>query len=127
MGKYGINPSDVVYIVSSTSYYQLLEDAEFQDVNLVGDVATKLRGEIGSVFGSKILVCDEFPTAAVNMPAALAVYPRNYVVPRLRGMTIESDYEVANQRRGLVASQRIGFTDMIDGVTSKWAYQYKGS
>ena len=127
MGKYGINPSDVVYIVSSTSYYQLLEDAEFQDVNLVGDVATKLRGEIGSVFGSKVLVCDEFPTAAVNMPAALAVYPRNYVVPRLRGMTIESDYEVANQRRVLVASQRIGFTDMIDGATSKWAYQYKGS
>ena len=127
MGKYGINPSDVVYIVSSTSYYQLLEDAEFQDVNLVGDVATKLRGEIGSVFGSKVLVCDEFPTAAVNMPAAIAVYPRNFVVPRLRGMTIESDYEVANQRRVLVASQRIGFTDMIDGATSKWAYQYKGS
>ena len=127
MGKYGINPSDVVYIVSSTVYYNLLEDAEFQDVNLVGDMATKLNGEIGSVFGSKVLVCDEFPAAAVNMPAALAVYPQNYVVPRLRGVTIESDYEVANQRRVLVASQRIGFTDMIDGATSKWAYQYKGS
>jgi len=127
MGKYGINPSEVVYIVSSTVYYNLLEDAEFQDVNLVGDMATKLNGEIGSVFGSKVLVSDEFPTAAVNMPAAIAVYPKNYVMPRLRGVTIESDYEVANQRRVLVASQRIGFTDMIDGATSKWAYQYKGS
>jgi len=96
-------------------------------VNLVGSAATKLNGEIGSVFGSKIIVCDEFPTAAVNMPAAIAVWPRNYVMPRLRGMTIESDYEVANQRRVLVASQRIGFTDMIDGATSKWAYQYSGS
>ena len=127
MGKYGINPSDVVYIVSSTVYYNLLEDAEFQDVNLVGDMATKLNGEIGSVFGSKVIVSDEFPTAAVNMPAAIAVYPKNYVMPRLRGVTIESDYEVANQRRVLVASQRLGFTDMIDGATSKWAYQYKGS
>ena len=127
MGKYGINPADLVYVVSSTSYYQLLEDAEFQDVNLVGDAATKLNGEIGSVFGTKIIISDEFPTAAVNMPAALCVYPRNYVVPRLRGMTIESDYEVANQRRVLVASQRIGFTDMIDAATTKWAYQYKGS
>jgi len=127
MGKYGINPSDVTYIVSSTVYYNLLEDAEFQDVNLVGDMATKLNGEIGMVFGSKVLVCDEFPTAAVNMPAAIAVYPKNYVMPRLRGVTIESDYEVANQRRVLVASQRLGFTDMIDGATSKWAYQYKGS
>ena len=127
MGKYGINPSDVVYIVSSTVYYNLLEDAEFQDVNLVGDMATKLNGEIGMVFGSKVIVSDEFPTAAVNMPAAIAVYPKNYVMPRLRGVTIESDYEVANQRRVLVASQRIGFTDLIDGATSKWAYQYKGS
>ena len=127
MGKYGINPSDVTYIVSSTVYYNLLEDAEFQDVNLVGDMATKLNGEIGMVFGSKVLVSDEFPAAAVNMPAAVAVYPKNYVMPRLRGVTIESDYEVANQRRVLVASQRIGFTDLIDGATSKWAYQYKGS
>ena len=127
MGKYGINASDIFYCVSSTAYFNLLEDAEFQDVNLVGSAATKLNGEIGSVFGSKIIVCDEFPAAAVNMPAAIAVWPRNYVMPRLRGMTIESDYEVANQRRVLVASQRIGFTDMIDGATSKWAYQYKGS
>jgi hypothetical protein len=127
MGKYGMNPQDVVYIVSQTVYYQLLEDAEFQDVNLVGDLATKVRGEIGSVFGSKVIVCDEFPTAAVNMPAAIAVYAKNYVMPRLRGVTIESDYEVANQRRVLIASQRIGFTDLIDGATSKWAYQYKAS
>jgi len=90
-------------------------------------MATKLNGEIGQVFGTKVIVSDEYPTAAVNMPAAMCVYPKNYVMPRLRGITIESDYEVANQRRVLVASQRIGFTDMIDGATSKWAYQYKGS
>ena len=127
MGKYGVNPSEVVYIVSQTSYYQLLEDAEFQDANLVGDMATKLNGEIGQVFGSRVLLCDEFAAAATAKFAAIAVYPRNYVIPRLRGVTIESDYEVANQRRVLVASQRIGFTDLIDGATSKWGYMYKAS
>jgi len=127
MGKYGMNPQDVVYVVSQAVYYQLLEDAEFQDINLVGDMATKVRGEIGSVFGSKVIVSDEFPAQAVNMPGAIALYAKNYVMPRLRGITIESDYEVANQRRVLIASQRIGFTDMIDGATSKWAYQYKAS
>jgi HK97 family phage prohead protease len=127
MGKYGVNPSEVVYIVSQTSYYQLLEDAEFQDANLVGDMATKLNGEIGQVFGSRVLLCDEFATPAVSKFAAIAVYPRNYVIPRLRGVTIESDYEVANQRRVLVASQRIGFSDLIDGATSKWGYMYKAS
>ncbi len=127
MGKYGVNPSDVVYIVSQRTYYELLEDAEFQDANLVGDMATKLSGEIGQVFGSRVLLCDEFATPAVAKFAAVAVNPRNFVLPRLRGVTVESDYEVINQRRVLVASQRIGFTDLIDGATSKWAYMYKAS
>ena len=127
MGKYGVNPSDVVYIVSQRTYFELLEDAEFQDANLVGDMATKLSGEIGQVFGSRVLLCDEFATPAVSKFAAIAVNPRNYVLPRLRGVTVESDYEVAAQRRVLVASQRIGFTDLIDGVTSKWGHMYKAS
>ena len=127
MGKYGVNPNDVTYIVSQSAYFQLLEDAEFQDANLVGDMATKLTGEIGQVFGSRVLMCDEFPAQAANGYGAIAVYARNYVMPRLRGVTIESDYEVANQRRVLVASQRIGFTDLIDGATSKWAYKFKAS
>ena len=127
MGKYGVNPNDVTYIVSQSAYFQLLEDAEFQDANLVGDMATKLTGEIGQVFGSRVLMCDEFPAQAANGYGAIAVYARNYVMPRLRGITIESDYEVANQRRVLVASQRIGFTDLIDGATSKWAYKFKAS
>jgi hypothetical protein len=48
-------------------------------------------------------------------------------MPRLRGVTIESDYEVANQRRVLVASQRLGFTDLIDGATTVHARSYKAS
>jgi HK97 family phage prohead protease len=127
MGKYGMNPADVTFIVNTQEYYSLLQDAEFQDVNLVGDMATKLSGEIGSVFGSKVIVCDEFKTPAVSKFYACAVYTKNYVMPRLRGVTIESDYEVANQRRVLVASQRLGFTDMIAGATSVHALQYKGS
>jgi len=127
MGKYGINPSEVVYIVSQDVYYNLLEDAEFQDANLVGDMATKLSGEIGQVFGSRVIMCDEFATKAAGKYGAIAVYPRNYVMPRLRGVTIESDYEVANQRRVLVASQRLGFTDLIDGAASKWGLKYKAS
>ena len=127
MGKYGVNPSEVVYIVSQRSYYELLEDAEFQDANLVGDMATKLSGEIGQVFGSRVIMCDEFGAKAAGAFNAIAVYPRNYVMPRLRGITIESDYEVANQRRVLVASQRLGFTDLIDGANSKWGLKYKGA
>jgi len=127
MGKWGMNPSDVIYIVNSTEYYNLLSDAEFQDVNLVGNMATKLSGEIGEVFGSKVIVCDEFKAPATSKFFAVAVNPKNFVMPRLRGVTIESDYEVANQRRVLVASQRLGFTDLIDASTACHTLQYKAS
>ena len=127
MGKYGVNPSEVVYIVSQDVYYDLLNDAEFQDVNLVGDMATKLSGEIGQVFGSRVLICDEFAAKAHSKFNAVAVYPRNYVMPRLRGVTVESDYDVENQRRVLVASQRIGFLDLIDGADSVQALKYKSN
>ena len=127
MGKWGMNPRDVIYIVNSTEYFNLLSDAEFQDVNLVGNMATKLNGEIGEVFGSKVIVCDEFATPAISKFFAAAVNVRNFVMPRLRGVTIESDYEVANQRRVLVASQRLGFTDLIDASTACHTLQYKAS
>jgi HK97 family phage prohead protease len=127
MGKWGMNPRDVIYIVNSTEYFNLLSDAEFQDVNLVGNMATKLNGEIGEVFGSRVIVCDEWKAPATGKFFALAVNTKNFVMPRLRGVTIESDYEVANQRRVLVASQRLGFTDLIDASTACHTLQYKAS
>jgi HK97 family phage prohead protease len=127
MGKYGINPKDVVYIVSLRSYYELLQDTDFQDWTAVQDMSTKMTGEVGSIFGSKVMVCDEFATPAVSKYYALAVNTRNFVVPRLRGMRMESDYETANQRTVIVGSQRIGFTEIIAGATSVWGLQYKAS
>ena len=127
MGKYGIRPDQVVYIVSVAEYHNLIADAAYADASQVEGLATKLTGEVGRVYGSPVIVCDEFAAAAVSKFYAVAVNTRNFVIPRLRGVTVESDYEVANQRRVLVASQRLGFTDIINGVTDKWALQYKAS
>ena len=42
----------------------------------------------------------------------------NYVIPRLRGVTIETDYEVANQRNVIVASQSLGFNQLVAAASS---------
>ena len=124
LAKTNTNPEDVDLILVAT----VTPDYAFPSTaNLVGDMATKLSGEIGQVFGTRILLCDEFASPAVSKVHAACVYTRNYVMPRLRGVTIESDYEVANQRRVLVASQRLGFTDLIDGATSVHIRSYKAS
>ena len=118
MGKYGLVPSEMVYIVSQNSYFDLLNDANFQTLDEVGsDLAARVVGTIGAVYGSPVVVSEEFPAEAAGAPAAFAVNTRNYVIPRLRGVAVEQDYEVMNQRRVLVASQSLGFEEIIAGAT----------
>ena len=124
MGKYGLRANDIAYIVSQRAYFELLEDAEFQDFNLVNTAATKLSGEVGQVFGSPVMVCDEFPDAAAGKYYALAVNTRNFVIPRQRGVTVESDYSVEDQHRVLVTSQRLGFKEIIPNAKSVIGFKY---
>jgi HK97 family phage prohead protease/HK97 family phage major capsid protein len=125
MGKYGVRPGEVVYIVSERAYFELLEDPEFKDVSLVGaNSATKVKGEIGNVYGSRVVLCDEFVTPAVNQFFAVAVNSRNFVVPRLRGVTLESQYVPRLQHRELIATQRLGFEEVITGATAAVGRKY---
>ena len=116
MGKYGINPADVAYIVNMEEYYNLVNDPAFSDISEVGsDIAAKVQGTMGSVYGSPVVISDHFARAA-NKTAAIAVNVHNYVVPRLKGVGIESEYETANQRTAIVAAQSLGFTELFAGA-----------
>ena len=124
MGKYGMNPADVAYIVGLDQYYNLIADAGFSDVSEVGsDLALKRLGVVGAIYGSPVIATDALAqgtkeTGAFTGTAALAVNVRNYVVPRLKGVSIETDYEVAGQRTAIVASQSLGFNELVAGTTN---------
>jgi len=116
MGKYGLNPADMAFVVSQNSYFDLLNDANFQTLDEVGsDLAARVVGTIGAVYGTPVVVSEEFPSETAGAPAAFAVNTRNYVTPRLRGVSVEQDYEVMNQRRVIVASQSLGFEEILPG------------
>ena len=114
MGKYGMNPSDLIYLVSQARYYDLLSDAGFADITDVGsDVATKITGTVGSIFGTPVIVSDSVEGDGVDGgTVGYAVNVKNHVIPRLRGVSIEQDYEVLNQRNVIVASQSLGFNQL---------------
>jgi len=119
MGKYGMNPSDLVYVVSQKRYYDLIADAAFADITDVGsDVATKITGQVGAIFGTPVIVSDQLEAEADNATVGYAVNVRNFVVPRLRGVNVEQDYEVMNQRRVIVATQNLGFTQLAADTTN---------
>ena len=119
MGKYGMDPSRVAYIVPNDVYYELIDASGFTEVQEVGsDIATKLVGVVGSVFGSPVIATDRLANnlASSGSPtttAALAVNVDNYVIPRLRGVSIETDYIVKEQRSVIVASQSLGFNELV--------------
>lgn len=114
MGKYGMMPEDLVYVVSQQRYYDLIADAGFADITDVGsDVATKITGSVGAIYGTPVVVSDQLETEANGASVGYAVNVRNHVIPRLRGVSVEQDYEVLNQRRIIVASQSLGFNQLV--------------
>jgi len=117
LGEWGLNPQDVVYIVSNEAYFDLLDDTDFRTVDLVGNSnATILTGQIGYANGSPIIVSGEFNAKGADVPYVVCVNKANFIVGELRGMKLERDRNIEEQRSVLVASRRIGFIDIISGA-----------
>ena len=123
MGKYGLDPAEVAYIVNSSGYYELLQDDDFAKANEVTpELSARVQGIVGEVYGSPVIASDLI-TRSGSGPvgtAAIAVNTNNYVIPRLKGVNIETDYIVKEQRTALVASQSLGFEELVPGFASNY-------
>jgi len=125
MGKYGVEARDLIYVVNETEYFNLMDDPEYKDANLVGESnAVKLTGQVGRLYGSPVILCDEFEAKAASKVHALALNTRNFLVPRLRGITLENQYIPRAQHLELVATQRLGFSELITGAKAVVSRRY---
>ena len=119
LGAWGLTPNELLIFVTTQGYYELLEDSTFQTMDKVGPAATLLTGQIGSIGNTPVLVSASFAalTPAAGEATAVIFNPRNFLVGTHRGMRLDSDDEVINQRSVLVASMRIGMTQLstVDG------------
>jgi HK97 family phage prohead protease/HK97 family phage major capsid protein len=132
LGAWGLDPVDVIYVVSQDVYYDLLDDTLFQTMDKVGVNATLLTGQIGMVGNSPVLVSAEFPakaggtsTAQTNY-GALAVATGNFLAGNQRGLRFDTQDLVEKQSKVLVASLRTGMTQLTtnlgDGVSAfRWS------
>ena len=123
MGKFGVNPADIAYVVTVKGYHDLLVDADFDTVEEVGALATRVTGQVGTLYGSPVIVSDRLAGATDEGSCAAIINTGSCLVGRLAGVNIETDYEVSNQRTGIVASQSIGFK-LIQAATSNIALYY---
>jgi HK97 family phage prohead protease/HK97 family phage major capsid protein len=112
LGAWGLNPNELVLFVSTQAYYELLEDTNFLTVDKAGPAATLLSGQVGSVGNTPVLVSASFDAVSAGNAAAVIVNPMNFLVGTHRGMRVDSDDIIADQQSILVASMRIGMTQL---------------
>lgn len=125
LGAWGLDPSELVYIVSTDTYYDLLDDETFQTMDKVGSQATLLTGQVGSIANTPVLVSAEFEDKTVGAAGALVFHPGNFLVGNQRGLRVDTQELVETQRRVMVASLRTGMTQVttnLGGAVSALRY-----
>jgi len=128
LGAWGLDPQEVIYIVNTDTYYQLLEDTVFQTMNQVGTQATLLTGQIGQIGGSPVLVSAEFASPGTGIAGAVCLNPGNFIVGNQRGLRIDTQELVETQRRVMVASLRTGMTRVTTNLgNAVTAHKYTAS
>lgn len=116
LGAWGLDPAEIVYVVSTEVYYDLLDDTAFQTMNQVGPQATLLTGQVGQIGNSPVLVSAEFNSkvggaaTAFTNTGAICFAPANFMAGNQRGLRFDTQELVETQRRVLVASLRTGLT-----------------
>lgn len=120
LGIYGLDPSRLTLLCSHDLYYAIMALTLFKPVNQYGPKATVHTGEVGSVFGVKVLVSQNFDNAAitagtVGTTLGIMVRTDNFIKGELRGIMTEADRDIINQKRVLVSSRRFAFNDVITG------------
>lgn len=122
LGAWGLDPKELVFVVSTDVYYALLDDVSFQTMDKVGLSATILTGQVGMVGGTPVLVSAELPSSVAGTSstltnvAALCYAPGNFLVGNQRGLRMDTQELVETQRRVLVASLRTGMTKVTSNL-----------
>lgn len=116
LGAWGLDPSEIRYVVSTDIYYDLLDDTSFQTVDKIGASATLLTGQVGSIGNTPVLVSAEFEAKADAKAGAICYAPANFIVGNQRGLRMEMDALVETQRNVMVASLRTGMTQVTTNL-----------
>ena len=119
LGVWGLEPSELIMFVSQAAYYDLLDDSTFQSTDKVSESRnTLITGQVGLITQTPVVVTAQMTGAAANDALAVLVNPRNFVVGNHRAMRIDTDDEVINQRRVIVASMRIAMARLTSNEGS---------
>jgi HK97 family phage major capsid protein len=110
MGKWGVNPSDLAYIVGVSALHDLIADSNLLTVDKMGPQATILSGQIGSVGGVPVIVSEHIRE---NLNAS-GVYD---------GITTTKTYNLCVNRNEWAIGQRMALDVEVDDSIYRETFQ----
>jgi len=122
LGKHGVRPSELAYIMDVNTYVRSLSVANFRTLDKLGPEATLLRGQLGAVEGIPVIVSEQMALAdtdgkvtdAGNGTDTGRLLITNRTQWRLgfrRELMIETTRDIQKRQNIMVISMRLAFME----------------
>lgn len=110
MGKWGVNPADLAFIIGINAFHDIILDTNVLTVDKMGPQATILNGQLASIYGVPIIVSEHIRE---NLNAS-GVYD---------GITTTKTYNLCVNRNEWVMGQRMALDVQVDDSIYRETYQ----
>ena len=122
LGRYGVRPSELTYIMDVNTYIRSLSVANFRTLDKLGPNATMLRGQLGAVEGIPIIVSEQMKLAdtdgkvtdagnGTNTGRLLLANRSQWRVGFRRELAIETGRDIQKRQNIMVVSLRLAFAE----------------
>lgn len=125
MGKYGVRPDDLAYVVSIGGFNKILSVDEVVTLDKYGPNATILTGELGKIDGIPIIVSEYvredldssgiYSGAGHTNTIVLLVNRNAFMYGDKRRVTVKQDELIQTDQTVVVSTMRKAFTNLYSG------------
>ncbi len=122
LGKNGVRPSELAYIMDVNTYVRSLSVANFRTLDKLGSEATLLRGQLGAVEGIPVIVSEQMALAdtdgkvtdagnATDTGRVLIANRGKWRIGFRRELMIETTRDIQKRQNIMVISMRLAFME----------------
>lgn len=131
MGKWGVNPTDLAFIIGVSNLHGLLADTNLLTVDKMGPNATILNGQIGAVHGVPVIVSEHvrenlnasgvYDAITTTKTYMLCVNRNEWAFGQRMALDVEVDDSIYREtfQRVLVGFMREDFQNIGDAATNE--------
>jgi len=130
LGKYGVDPKQLCWIVSPKTYQKLLGFAEVLTMEKYGSAATIVTGELAKIDGIPIIVSEfiredlnavgYYDSTVTNLTVAVLVWTPGFWIGDRRLMTLKTFEDIQVDQTILVTTMRAAFGTPYDPTTENF-------